>query len=93
MTETTCPCCGGKCKLIQCPAIMHDGDEGCDCELKPLPPPDLTKLREAYKNHMVLFVPVVMSDDDMTDEELDRVIQSAGNLLRAVKELLEENKP
>lgn len=91
MTELTCPTCGSKCvwsetefcKKVSCCMNGH---------LKPLPQPDLTKLREAYREHMTLLTQEVMSDDD-SDERVDRVIQSAGKLLQAVKELLKENKP
>lgn len=83
MTEARCPACG-----IECEKIYTGKTEDGYFSYRPIPL-GLTKLREAYKEHMELLTQEVMSD---TDEggRVDRVIQSAGKLLSAIKELLEE---
>lgn len=63
MTKTICPTCGAECNKISVPSTIYDpGLEryemvGETTELRPLPQPDLTKLREIYEECVVLEGP------------------------------------
>lgn len=72
MTETACPTCGAKC--VSNPKYRDD--------YSALPPPDLTKLREAFKDYIYTA----------TRPEMLHMEPYVDRIIKAVKELLEGNK-
>lgn len=86
MTEIICPTCGSRCKVVE---------EDCGKSMtvlvsryKPLPQPDLTKLREVFKE----LINVCTDPNLMCLNRYSKVHMQIDNVIRAVKELLEENK-
>ncbi len=92
MTKTTYPTCKTKCNTV----FIRGLDKLyslCSCggyhnNYQAFPQPDLTKLREAYHEHMKLIA-IGIGKDEYKDGEIDIIIESAGKLLRAIKEVLD----
>ena len=95
MTKTTCPTCGcERERVYRGQDIGFCNDKHCEhpSHYKPLPQPDLTKLREVYENHMLLVnesAKKIKADKTKKEVLQEQILDSFTEVIQAVKEVLD----
>ena len=92
MTETTCPTCGAKCSVLKTrctcntPTCVHTE---CMYRVIPQPQPDLTKLREMYKEHINLVEALANNAREGKVINTEEVLDSMADVIQALEEVLD----
>lgn len=91
MTKTTCPTCGSKCRMIRKPCSLVDcrGGNHLTETCQPLPQPDLTKLREVFKEYIHAATRPEMLH---MEPYIDRIIREVREVLDAETSNSEHNR-